>query len=498
MAPTLAKMDGRQTLAEMGSRQPLAERGGAQLLAEANDRQLLAHTESVCPVCLQRVAAQRVAEGDSVYLLKECARHGPFKTVIWRGLDSYWRWGRRGSRAAPPPFSETRVERGCPHDCGLCPEHRQHSCCVLLEVTRRCNLKCPLCFACATTDCGDPPFDEIERWLSLLKAHGSELNIQLSGGEPTVRDDLPQIVERCRSRGFPFVQVNTNGLRLAKEDGYARRLADAGLDCVFLQFDGVSDAVYQKIRGARLLKIKRQAIARCADAGLGVVLVPTLVPGVNVGQIGAIVDFALARVPFVRAVHFQPVSYFGRYPEVPADDDRVTLPEVMEQLEAQTGGRVRAADFAPGSAENAYCSFTAKYFVGSDGALRPFAATDDHAPGAGAAKPACGCGVAARDDAARARRFVAAHWIAPATTAGADSADCCDVASFDAFLAERRHSFCLSAMAFQDAWTLDLERLRECFVHVVSPDQRIVPFCAYNLTAMSGESLYRASADNAG
>ena len=439
--------------------------------AAMEDRPLPAQTESVCPVCLKTLAAQRVAAGDSVYLVKECAQHGPFKTVIWRGLDSYHRWGRRGSRAARPPVCETSVERGCPHDCGICPEHRQHSCCVLLEVTRRCNLKCPVCFASASADCGDPPRAEIERWLRLLKAHGSELNIQLSGGEPTLRDDLPQIVELCRSHGFPFVQVNTNGLRLAREDGYARRLAEAGVDCVFLQFDGVSDAVYQKIRGARLLKIKQQAIARCADAGLGVVLVPTLVPGVNVGQIGAIVDFALARVPAVRAVHFQPISYFGRYPEAPTDADRVTLPEIMEQLEAQSGGRVRADDLAPGSAENAYCSFTGKYFVGSDGALRP-----------------------AADDAARARRFVATHWVAPSTTAIAESPACCGVASFDAFLAERRHSFCISAMAFQDAWTLDLERLRECFINVVSPDRRIVPFCAYNLTAMSGESLYRAPA----
>lgn len=449
--------------------------------------EILASTESVCPVCLQRVAAQRVADGDSVYLVKRCAQHGAFKTVIWRGLASYRRWGERGSRAAPPPHSETRVMRGCPHDCGLCPDHRQHSCCVLLEVTQRCNLKCPVCFAAAADGQRDPGLDEIEAWLRLLKAHGSELNIQLSGGEPTLRDDLVQIVERCRSSGFPFVQINTNGIRLAKEDGYARRLADAGLDCVFLQFDGVSDAVYQTIRGARLLAVKNEAIARCAAAGLGVVLVPTLIPGVNVGEIGAIVDYALARVPAVRAVHFQPISYFGRYPAPPADADRITLPEVMAQLEAQTGGRVRVAGLAPGSAENAYCSFTGKFFVGRDGALRaaePSACCSE-------AAPACGCGVPA--DAARARRFVAAHWVANKARSD-DGCQGIDVASFDRFLADRQHSFCVSAMAFQDAWNLDLERLRECFIHVVSPDRRIVPFCAYNLTALSGESLYRTPA----
>jgi hypothetical protein len=366
---------------------------------------------------------------------------------------------------------------------------------VLLEVTQRCNLKCPVCFASAATSSDDPSLDEIESWLRLLRDHGGQVNIQLSGGEPTVRDDLPEIIALTRSLGFDFAQVNTNGLRLAKEGDYAQRLADAGLDCVFLQFDAAGedtgDAIYQRIRGARLLDLKKLAIARCAEAGLGVVLVPTLVPGVNIGEIGTIIDFALSRVPTVRAVHFQPISFFGRYPAAPADADRITLPEVLDQLETQTGGRVRIADFSPGSAENAYCSFTGKFFVGNDGRLRP--ASEPIATGCCTAKaePACGCGVPPPDeDASRARRFVAAHWVKPKERVSSEYAGI-DVSSFDTFLAQRQHSFCISGMAFQDAWTLDLERLRECFIHVVSPDRRIVPFCAFNLTSMSGESLYR-------
>jgi uncharacterized radical SAM superfamily Fe-S cluster-containing enzyme len=456
--------------------------------------QLLAETESVCPVCLQTLAAQRVAEGDAVYLRKHCPEHGDFKTILWRGLESYQQWGKRGSRAARPPVCETTVKRGCPHDCGLCPDHLQHTCCVLLEVTQRCNIKCPICFASAADGCTDPSLDEIETWLRQLLAHGSKVNIQLSGGEPTVRDDLPQIVGLARSLGFDFVQLNTNGIRLAKEAGYAQRLAEAGLDCVFLQFDGVSDKVYQRIRGARLLDIKTAAIDHCAEAGLGVVLVPTLVPGVNVGEIGKVIDFALAHVPAVRAVHFQPISYFGRYPAPPVDADRLTLPEIMAEIEAQTEGRVHAADFSPGSAENAYCSFSGKFFVGKDGSLHPSSEPVANACcGDGGTSSACGCGVPSRgDEALRARQFVASHWVTPGLHAASE--DQCvgmDVSSLDAFLAKRQHSFCISAMAFQDAWNLDLERLRECFIHVVSPDRRVIPFCAYNLTSASGESLYR-------
>ena len=461
---------------------------------------LPAPTESVCPVCLRRIAAQRVAAGDEVHLLKHCAEHGTFSAVVWRGLDSYRRFMARGPRRATPPVSETAVSQGCPYDCGLCPEHAQHSCCVLLEVTARCNLKCPVCFADAGAAGVDPSLATINAWLDRLRAHGSPVNVQLSGGEPTVRDDLPQIVRLVRERGFGFVQVNSNGVRLAKEAGYAEQLAQAGLDCVFLQFDGVSDAVYRRLRGARLLALKDQAIARCSEAGLGVVLVPTLAPGVNVDEIGAIVDFALARIPVVRAVHFQPISYFGRHPfaagvaGVPRDDQRLTLPEVMSAVERQSGGRIRAADFGPGSAEHALCSFIGNFTVDAAGNLRPARSASACCAGEGQ-QAACSCGTPARDgDEPRSRRIVAHKWAARARQPTGGDTPGVGVASFDAFLAARGQPFSISGMAFQDAWTLDLERLRQCFIHVVSPDRRVVPFCAYNLSAFDGATLYRAPA----
>jgi uncharacterized radical SAM superfamily Fe-S cluster-containing enzyme len=306
-----------------------------------------------------------------------------------------------------------------------------------------------------------------------------------------VRDDLPAIVRRIRARGFDFVQLNTNGLRLAKEAGYAQSLADAGLDCVFLQFDGISDAVYRRIRGANLLTIKKTAILRCADAGLAVVLVPTLVPGANVDEIGAIIDFALARVPVVRAVHFQPISYFGRYPVPPADDQRITLPEVMGEIERQTAGRIHVADFGPGTSENVFCSFVGKFEVSGNGRLR--STREATSCGTDNAKCGCGCGKPVDDeDGPRSRRIVARQWAAsgkqPST---AEAPAGVGIASFEAFLASRGHTFTISGMAFQDAWNLDLERLRECFIHVVSPDRRVIPFCAWNLTSASGEPLYR-------
>lgn len=437
----------------------------------------LGATASVCPVCLRRIAAERVAEGGDVYLRKTCPEHGAFKTVIWRGAPAYAAWGRAVAAPAHPAACATGADRGCPFDCGLCPEHRQQSCCVLVEVTQRCNLACPVCFAASGRAAPDPGFDEIAARLRALRDTGRQVNIQLSGGEPTVRDDLPEIVALARELGFAFVQANTNGLRLADDLPYLRRLKAAGLSCAFLQFDAVTDAAYRKIRGRDLLAVKERAIRNCAALDLGVVLVPVLVPGVNTRQIGDIVDFAIARMPTVRTVHFQPISYVGRFPHPPADRDRITIPEVLRQIEQQTGGRFRAADFRPGTAENPYCSFNGEFAVGPGGEIAPL-----HGSGSGC------CG----DDAAEAaRRFVARRWAAraePRETSCCGSGVAAD--SFDAFLAARNRTLCISGMAFQDAWTLDLDRLKQCYIHVALPECRLAPLCAYNLSAIGGETLY--------
>ncbi len=444
--------------------------------AEPGPRTALGVTASVCPVCLRRIAAERVAEGGDVYLRKTCPEHGVFETVIWRGAPAYAPWGQAAADPAHPACA-TDTGRGCPFDCGLCPEHRQRSCCVLVEVTQRCNLACPVCFAASGRAAPDPGLDEIAARLRALRESGRQVNIQLSGGEPTVRDDLPEIVALARDLGFAFVQANTNGLRLADDPSYLRRLKAAGLRCVFLQFDAVTDDAYRKIRGRDLLAVKERAIRNCAALDLGVVLVPVLVPGVNTQQIGDIVDFAIARMPTVRTVHFQPISYVGRFPHPPADRDRITIPEVLRRIEQQTGGRFRAADFRPGAAENPYCSFNGEFAVGPGGEIAPL-----HGSGSGC------CG----DDAAEAaRRFVARRWAAraePRETSCCGSGVAAD--SFDAFLDARRSTLCISGMAFQDAWTLDLDRLKQCYIHVALPERRLVPLCAYNLSAIGGETLY--------
>ena len=173
-------------------------------------------TESLCPVCLQLLPAYRVRLDDTIYLVKRCKQHGEFRTPVWRGAPDFENWCRPKIPVQPPALF-TAVDKGCPFDCGLCGEHRQRSCTILIEVTQRCDLSCPICFASAPSRSADPSPDEVGRLLRRAQEAGPGSNIQFSGGEPTLRDDLPELVALGREIGFGFIQINTNGLRLGRD-----------------------------------------------------------------------------------------------------------------------------------------------------------------------------------------------------------------------------------------------------------------------------------------
>ena len=434
-------------------------------------------TESVCPVCLRVLPAEKRSEPDGIYLDKTCPEHGKFSSLIWEGdMRSYLFWPTKNS-AVEQPVDGKPHERGCPYDCGLCEEHRTKGCCVLLELTKRCNLRCPVCFASAGAgEASELTLSQIEQQYDYLMAHGGPFNIQLSGGEPTMREDLPEIIRLGREKGFSFFQLNTNGLRLASEPGYGQSLKAAGLNTVFLQFDGVTDAVYETLRGRALLREKERAIDNCAAAGLGVVLVPVIAAGVNEDQVGAILRYALARMPAVRGVHFQPLSYFGRCglerPEKP-----VTIPKMLRLLEEQTEGLLHASDFGGGGAENPYCSFHASYLRKADGSLKALKRKADS-----------GCCCVSSDDS---RQAVASQWSGEAEEFAQDG-ELLETSSLDAFLEHARlNTFAVSGMVFQDAWNLDLKRLQRCYICEMDSRYGMVPFCAYNLTDTEGRALYR-------
>lgn len=449
-----------------------------------NNENILASTESICPTCLRRIPAVYEKIDSKITLNKTCPIHGLYKTVVWRGEPCFYSW-TNAKTPAKISVPLTQVDQGCPFDCGLCIDHRQHTCTALIEVTQRCNLACQFCFADANGKREyDPDLSAVERLFRTLKKTYADCNVQLSGGEPTLRDDLPEIISLGKKLGFKFIQVNTNGLRIAKDVVYLDRLKNAGLASIFLQFDGTEGNIYQTLRGRNILEDKIAAIERCADLNVGIILVPTLVPGVNTHNIGSMIEFALRYAPAVRGIHFQPISYFGRYPHSPENSDRITIPEIIRAIVEQTGDLINLECFKPSGCENALCSFHANFIIMPGDKL--FALTKHKTEGC--------CQVnSAEKGAIHSREFVARNWTSSGEDEGTNPVQPGQSLGEWDLLVERArtHLFTISGMAFQDIWNLDLNRLHDCCIHVVSPDARLIPFCAYNLTDQSGQSLYR-------
>ncbi len=434
-------------------------------------------TQSVCPQCLRVLDAyyisQNIQQVPWIFLQKNCPEHGQFSSPVWVDLPhtpSFAQWYTQEPPQHPPrPMTEAR--QGCPFDCGLCPNHAQSTCCSLLEITQRCNLQCPVCYANTNNATKDPSLAQLETSLEALLHHAGAVNVQISGGEPTIREDLEQIIALVQRKGFSFIQLNTNGLRLGTEEGYAHKLKAAGLTLVYLQWDDIDDSTYIPLRGQPCARIKEQALHHCLNAGLAVVLVATIVKGINDTALGNIVHNALRYGPLVRGVHIQPVSTFGRYPWAENEAPRITIPEILYNLEQQTQGMIKATDFHPPRSEHALCSFNAVYERTIDRRLELTQA----------ATACCSPTKAAR----RAQEFVAQHWSAPELVPLSLESD------FDKALKKMHHRFTVSGMAFQDAYNLDLERLRRCHIHILSAEHTIIPFCAYNLTSNQGFALYR-------
>lgn len=447
-------------------------------------KRITSTTESLCPVCLKKINALIWSENAETWMEKSCPEHGRFKALLWRGSIPMAKWVRNKIPATIKK-PNTMVEKGCPYDCGLCADHRQHTCTALIEVTQRCNLSCAFCFADANgTGEPDLTIETIRSMYGSVMETSGNCNIQLSGGEPTLRDDLSEIIRIGHEIGFSFIQINTNGIRMGEDEAYVRALKNAGLNSVFLQFDGTNDEIYKKLRGKPLLATKIKAIKNCQRYNIGVVLVPTLVSEVNDHDLANIIDFAIDWIPTVKGVHMQPASYFGRIPNLPDEQKRLTLGDLIDKIEVQTQRRIRKDSFSPPGCENARCSFHGNYTVSENGEL-----IAQH----NASK--C-CGVEKAEEGARkAKAHVVRKWSGAEPEPQDEGNENTTVSakdSWDAILEQiNRHSFSLSAMAFQDVWNLDLNRVKDCCIHVVNPQGQLIPFCMYNLTDKNGHSIYR-------
>lgn len=418
-------------------------------------------TASICPVCLKTLPAQRILKSDGIYLVRSCPDHGDFETLIWQKSDvKALQWDKWRLENADQIASVK--ENDCPHHCETCQDHQQQACCVLIELTDRCNQHCAFCFATSQEGHGqDLTLTELEGiYDNLLTRTGSRpYNIQLSGGEPTLNQDLAKMIRMGKDKGFPYIQLNTNGLLMGEDLSLAKKLKAAGLSSVFLQFDGTEDAIYQKIRGQKLFAKKQRAIDQCRKADLGVVLVVTVVPGVNDGHLREILDFAVENSPAVRGIHYQPVSYFGRFPGNIANARRLTTPELIEKLVAQSNGQFAVDNFIPLASGHPRCSFHGD-FKRVDNRLIPVTK-----------QKKCGC---SGSNIEKARDYIEKKWSYKALNPVEDD--------WDEILNKiHQESFSITAMGFQDQGNLDLERLKKCRVMIATKEQTLIPFCAYNI-----------------
>lgn len=291
-------------------------------------------TVSLCDACLAPVPAKIIIEGDEVYYLKRCRTHGVRKALISTDA-AYWRrcldWVKPGDR---PHDFQTRIELGCPYDCGLCPDHEQHSCLALLEVNEHCNLTCPVCFAGSSpVHQGTRSLAEIEAMMDALVASEGEADLlQISGGEPTLHPQILEILALAKSKPIRHLMLNTNGVRIARDRDFVARLAGLapGFE-VYLQFDSLRPAALKALRGADLTRIRRQALENLEAAGISTTLVAVIKKGVNDDEVDAIVEHAL-EWSCVRGVTFQPVQDAGRNEGFDPGRDRVVLSDIRRAV----------------------------------------------------------------------------------------------------------------------------------------------------------------------
>lgn len=295
------------------------------------------YTISLCPTCLKRIEAKIVFEDGKVYMLKTCSEHGFHKVLIATDIEYYKNIRNYNKPSETPLKFHNKVEYGCPYDCGLCTDHEQHSCLTLIEITDRCNLSCPTCYAMSSPHYGrHRTLEEVSNMFDVIVASEGEPDVvQISGGEPTIHPQFFEIMDLAKTKPIKHLMLNTNGIRIANDAGFAERLATYMPDFeLYLQWDSARSSVLQALRGKDLTDVRLKAMEKLNELNLSTTLVVTVQKGLNDDEMGEIIEYALKQ-PCVRGVTFQPVQIAGRFEHNP-DASRMTLTEVRDGILAQS------------------------------------------------------------------------------------------------------------------------------------------------------------------
>lgn len=433
-------------------------------------------TRSICPECRRPIDAQILLQNNRVIMRKRCPDHGWFEALLSSDAGMYLAALPFNKPGSIPLGYSTEIRDGCPLDCGICPQHQQHTCLGLIEVNSHCNLDCPICFANA-----GPGFSltlrQVERMLDrFIALEGQPEVVQFSGGEPTIHRDILPMIRMAQDKGIKVVMLNTNGVRIARDDRFLAGLADLR-PTIYLQFDGFAADTHHALRGENLLPLKLKALDRLARARLDVVLVPAIEKGVNHDEIGRIVEFGIEH-PAVRGIAFQPVTHAGRFSRFDPLD-RETVADVVHGVAEQTGGLFVESDFVPVPCCHPTCR-VATYAYVEKGKVTPLPRVVpvekylDYIVNRSIPD--------ARPDILTALEGLWSASSVPGTSMATTRFACaaCDIVFPSATAYLKNHVFMIVVQGFGDPYTLDLKALMKCCVGELIPDGRIVPFCAFN------------------
>ncbi|MBN2289632.1 MAG: radical SAM protein [Candidatus Glassbacteria bacterium] len=472
--------------------------------------------ESLCPECGKVIAARMFEEGGKVYMEKTCPEHGYVKDLYWSDVELYlkaekWEFGDGKGLMNP----NTQATGNCPEDCGLCSQHTSHTALGNIDLTNRCNLCCPICFANAnvTGKVYEPTKEEVLEMLRLYRAEEPVAGrmVQFSGGEPTIHPNFFEIIRASREFGFSHIQVASNGIKLADLE-FAQRAAEAGLHTIYLQFDGLDDEIYRQTRGRPMMEIKARVIENARRTGMKIVFVPTIVGGVNDHEVGKILEYALENIDVLSGISYQPVSLVGRIDDKERERMRFTLPDLARCIEEQTG-ICKKSDWYPLSfvtpiskiisalrgAETVHischphCSLGTYLFIEHE-TKRPVPITsfvDVEGMFMELEK------IAAKTKASRFKRFaqmnafykIQKFFDKEKAPRGMDFTKF--LQTLDGFFDKdagrgekdgtyTNKTLLVAGMHFMDNYNYELERVRRCVIHYATPAGRIIPFCAYN------------------
>jgi uncharacterized radical SAM superfamily Fe-S cluster-containing enzyme len=423
--------------------------------------------------------AKVLLRNNKVFMRKRCPEHGEFEALIYGDAELYATSARFNKPGTVPLEFHSQIQHGCPYDCGLCPDHQQHTCLGIIEVNSACNMECPLCFANAGAGF-NLTLEEVEEILdSLVAAEGSPEVVQFSGGEPSIHPQITDMMRAAKQRNIRYVMLNTNGKRIADDDGFLAELAQIR-PAIYFQFDGFERETYRLIRGEPdILQTKLRALDRLAGIGLGVVLVPAVLREINLHEVGAIVKFAIEH-PAVRGINFQPAFHTGRH--LAFDPlDRLTIPDILKELELQTEGMFVVKDFVPLPCCFPTCISVTYAFIDCETIL-PLPRVlnvDDYldyitnrvTPDLGADIQAALEGLWSSSAVPGSDKNAAQFALSCAACGLSGELD------LDAFASQ---VFMIMLQDFMDPWTFNQKNLMKCCKEFLLPGGVQIPFCAYN------------------